>query len=129
MATGQGDPMLMRGLASRYGKADREIRKLIEAIGEVRASTGKKTLFGGDREAAAVKVFLDQLYRTSELLVEAGQMNGAGTKRQCLSALNTVLGSYRLAYAQEAEAFRAWDDFFRYQVTVEPDRAWLKDTA
>lgn len=124
----QVDQVLVRGLANRYGRADREIRKLIEAIGEVRASAGRKTLFGGDREAVAVKSFLDQLFRTCAALVETRVMNEAATKLQCLSALNSVLGSYRLAYAGEADAFRAWDDFFRYQVTVEPDRPWLKDT-
>ena len=53
-------------------------------------------------------------------------LNAASTKAQGLSALNSVLASYRLAYAQDAEAFKVWDDFFRYQVTVEPDKPWLK---
>ncbi|MBL8382536.1 MAG: hypothetical protein JNM90_05645 [Burkholderiales bacterium] len=125
----QPDPVLARGLASRYGKADREIRKLIRSMAEVRAAAGKKTLFGGSREEAAVKAFLEQLFETCGALVDTRVLNEASTKAQSLSALNSVLGSYRLAYPGETEAFRAWDDFFRYQVTVEPHKPWLKSTA
>lgn len=122
----QADPVLARGLASRYGRADREIRKLIAVMGEVRSSAGKKTLFGGDKQQAAVKDFLEQLFETCAALVEGKALNPASSKLQSLSALNSVLGSYRLAYAGEVEAFKAWDDFFKYQVTVEPDKPWLK---
>lgn len=125
----QPDPILARGLATRYGKADREIRKLIKALAEVRASAGKKTLFGGDREEAAIKAYLEQLFETCTALVETRVLNEASSKAQSLSAINSVLGSYRLAYPAETEAFRAWDDFFRYQVTVEPHKPWLKSTA
>jgi hypothetical protein len=120
------DPVLARGLASRYGRADREIRKLIDVMGEVRSSAGKKTLFGGDKQEAAVKAFLEQLFQTCTVLVDGGFLNIASSKAQSLSALNSVLGSYRLAYASEVEAFKAWDDFFKYQITIEPDKPWLK---
>ena len=42
----QADPLLARGLASRYGKADREICKLLEAMAEVRGSVGKTVRLG-----------------------------------------------------------------------------------
>lgn len=122
----KGDSVLARGLANRYGRADREICKLLNALAEVRTSAGKKTLFGGDKEAAAVKAFLEQLFRTCTALVEANVLNSASSKAQSLSAINSVLGSYRLAYASEVEAFKAWDDFFRHQVTIDPGKPWLK---
>ena len=122
----KADSVLARGLANRYGRADREICKLLKALAEVRSSAGKKTLFGGDKEAAAVKAFLEQLFMTCTALVEAKFLNEASSKAQSLSAINSVLGSYRLAYANEVDAFKAWDDFFRYQVTIEPDKPWLK---
>jgi hypothetical protein len=122
----QSDSVLARGLANRYGRADREICKLIRSLANIRASAGKKTLFGGDKEAAAIKEFLEQLFKTCTALVEAKVLNSASSKAQSLSAINSVLGSYRLAYATELEAFKAWDDFFRYQVTIEPDKPWLK---
>lgn len=122
----QTDSVLARGLSKRYGRADREIRKLIRSLAEVRASAGKKTLFGGDKEAAAVKAFLEQLFETCTALVEVKALNVASSKAQSLSAINSVLGSYRLVYPDEIEAFKAWDDFFRYQVTVQPDKPWLK---
>lgn len=122
----QSDPLLARGLAGRYGRADREIRKLLAAMSNVRASVGKKTLFGGDKHEAAIKDFLQQLFTTCAALVETRVLNAASTKAQGLSALNSVLASYRLAYAQDAEAFKVWDDFFKHQLTVEPDKPWLK---
>jgi len=122
----QSDSVLARGLANRYGRADREICKLIRSLANIRASAGKKTLFGGDKEATAIKEFLEQLFKTCTALVEAKVLNSASSKAQSLSAINSVLGSYRLAYATEVEAFKAWDDFFRYQVTIEPDKPWLK---
>lgn len=122
----QSDSVLARGLANRYGRADREICKLIRSLANIRASAGKKTLFGGDKEAAAIKEFLEQLFKTCTALVEAKVLNSASSKAQSLSAINSVLGSYRLAYATEVEALKAWDDFFRYQVTIEPDKPWLK---
>ena len=120
------DALLARGLAGRYGRADRDIRKLIAAMTEVRTSVGKKTLFGGDRHEAAVKDFLKQLFEACTALVETKVLNGASTKAQGLSALNSVLASYRLAYAEQAEAFAVWDDFFKYQITVDPQKPWLK---
>jgi hypothetical protein len=60
------------------------------------------------------------------VLVDGSFLNVASSKAQSLSALNSVLGSYRLAYASEVEAFKAWDDFFNYQITIEPDKPWLK---
>lgn len=122
----QTDPLLARGLAGRYGRADREIRKLLAAMSNVRASVGKKTMFGSDKHEAAIKTFVEQLFTTCAALVETRVLNAASTKAQGLSALNSVLASYRLAYAQDAEAFKVWDEFFRYQVTVDPEKPWLK---
>ena len=122
----QTAPLLARGLAGRYGRADREIRKLLAAMSNVRASVGTKTMFGGDKHEAAIKAFVEQLFTTCAALVETRVLNAASTKAQGLSALNSVLASYRLAYDQDAEAFKVWDDFFRYQVTVDPEKPWLK---
>lgn len=117
---------MTRGLAHRYGKADREICRLIEAMAEVRASVGKKTVFGADRHEAAVKAFVKQLSRSCAALVETRQLNSETKKATSLSALNSIIGSYRLAYSGSADAFTVWDDFFKYQLTVEPDKPWLQ---
>ena len=122
----QPDPLMVRGLAGRYGSADKEIRKLLEAMTAVRSSSGKKTMFGGDRYEAAVKAFLRQLHKTCAVLVEMKLLDPTGKKSSSLSALNSILASYRLVYLQNPEAFAVWDDFFRYQVTVEPDSTWLR---
>lgn len=121
----QTDPLLARGLASRYGKADREICKLLDAMAEVRASVGKKTVFGADKHEAAIKTFIQQLFKTCAALVDAKQLDPTSKKAASLSAINSILGSYRLAYAAQSAAFAVWDDFFKYQVTVEPDKPWL----
>jgi hypothetical protein len=121
------DPVLTRGLAARYGKADREISRLIDCMLEVPESAGKKTVFGADRQEAAIKVFIKQLYKTCAVLIALGQLKPSSTKAASLSALNSILASYRIANPHRAAAFRVWDDFFRHQVTVEPHKPWLMD--
>jgi hypothetical protein len=122
----QADPLMIRGLANRYGKADREICRLIEAMTEVRTSPGKKTVFGADRHDVAVKAFVKQLFRCCTALIDTRQLNPAAKKAASLSALNSIIGSYRLAYSASADAFTVWDDFFKHQLTVEPDKPWLQ---
>ena len=122
----QADPLLGRGLASRYGKADREISKLISAMAEVRSAVGKKTLFGGDRHEAAVRNFTQQLFNACAALIETRALTPGRSKAQDLSALNSILANYRLAYAKETAAFQTWDDFFKHQLTFDADKPWLK---
>ena len=122
----QADPLLGRGLATRYGRADREISKLIGAMAEVRASVGKKTMFGGDRHAAAVRNFIEQLFKACATLIETRALSPGRTKTQDLSALNSILANYRLVYAKETAAFQTWDDFFKHQLTFDADKPWLK---
>ena len=123
--TMQVDPLLARGLAARYGRADREICQLLKLMAEVPEAAGKKTLFGADKHEVAIKAFIKQLFKTCAALVEMKQLNAASTKAQSLSALNSILASYRLAYAGNDAAFGVWDKFFAYQITVEPDKPWL----
>lgn len=123
----QVDPLLGRGLATRYGKADRQIGKLIGAMAAVRTSVGKKTILGGDMQEAAVRDFIEQLFKVCSALIETRALTPGRTKTQDLSALNSILANYRLAYAKEADAFQAWDDFFKHQLTFDADKPWLKE--
>lgn len=121
----QSNPLLSRGLASRYGRADREVCRLIDAMDEVRNSVGKKTMFGADRHAVASKAFVQQLLTTCSALVLVKELDPASPKARSLSVLNSIMGSYRLAYPDRNDAFLVWEEFFNHQRTLEPTKPWL----